>query len=338
MATPNIPLVNTANTFAQWLFMDNNVANSVNELRQGNYSKDNGTFTVANGTFFASGPGTAVSVTNNVLVQNVTTTNVLVVTGSATIAGNVSLPGNVIIGGTLNAYSILLDSTNTYSIINGNAIVNNLTVKGTQTLVGNTLTSSNSFILRGNVATAGNGYIIIEQGTTNGNAVIQFTVPANVWQITANATNVALLQTILTNANITDTWSSTAANNAASANIANGLYAIATAAYAKANSAAAGSGGSANVYSNAGVVFIAAPNLTFNNTATANALVTSNGLFGANIAYVVNTAVDFAAGANATAQSAYSKANTGSGSGAANVYANAGLVFSSAPNINSMLK
>jgi len=339
MANANINLIQLANTFNDWRIAFNNIANSVNELRNGNpYYKDNGNFIIANGALLiTSTSGTGLSVTNNVLFSALATLNTSIQTGLASyldnvtmtganswlsfantvtgpvvvanttfygngvivisgknvsnspfvntisgnavvnvannilasntgnieakgnlylsnansslnVAGNVFVGNNVSVGNTLTANNLkigssaeidtlYLDPTHTYQVVNGNAIFNNLTIEGTQSIVGTTVNSTDTIVLRANVATAGDGKIVVAQGTTNGNAVIEFSQSDQVWKVTANANAVGAFLTLLTTANLIDNFTSTSTINAPTSNALNSTYSTATAAYAQANAA-----------------------------------------------------------------------------------------------------
>src|ERR1700733_14975637 len=89
MANANLTILTTANTFLQWMVQDNNIANNINELRNGNYYKDNGNWTIANGVLFiTTTSGTGIVLTNGLLVGLLTTTNALITTGLASFQSN----------------------------------------------------------------------------------------------------------------------------------------------------------------------------------------------------------------------------------------------------------
>ena len=100
MANVNIALIQLANTFNDWRIMTNNLANSVNELRNGfPYYKDNGGFTLANGGMQILLPtGTQLTVVGNALFQNTATINTgaitnLIATTTTTATINVTNSG-----------------------------------------------------------------------------------------------------------------------------------------------------------------------------------------------------------------------------------------------------
>jgi cytoskeletal protein CcmA (bactofilin family) len=336
MANANITLIALANTFNDWRIATNNLANSVNELRNGNYYKDGGGFTLPAGTLSITGTsGTTLSVTANALISGLATMNTSIHSGAASFLDNVTLTGatswltaanvitapyitanssltvngylfvtgsnvgnapliamisgnaivniannffvsntgntqikgnlnltgsgltlnvvgdgliggnvvvtnNISIGGranvtgTLNVGSVAigtnaqinllyLDPTKTYSITNGNAIFNNVTIQGTTTFVGSSVYSTDTLVLRSGVSTVGDGHLTVQQGTTNGNADIRFLAVSNVWQTAANVANG--YSTILTVANTVDNFLSTSITNVATANAVNAAYA-----------------------------------------------------------------------------------------------------------------
>lgn len=81
MATPNIPQVETANTFDQWRIQTNNLINAANELRRFEYEKEAGLLLLSNTA------GTALQVTGNARVDTILTVGTLLVT-DANVTGN----------------------------------------------------------------------------------------------------------------------------------------------------------------------------------------------------------------------------------------------------------
>jgi len=293
----------------------NNLSNSVNELRNGNYYKDAGNFTVANGAVTISGLGTILSVSGNATIPGLLTVSAILSFGDVTIQGNnvllttntvlmqvantiqtknltanvgiqtvnsnssglVSLSGsqispntslllpglteratlnvnsvflvsntgnvqfrnangntiNAITGNiqtlfvqTLDAFNLILDPTSTYTIQNGNAVLNNLTVRGNQVLLGTVINSTDTLILRANSVSDGDGHFDVYRGpTVNANAQLKFDHVNSVWSITANDSQT--FQTIITTANLVDNVFSTSTTNAATANAVNSAVSIA---------------------------------------------------------------------------------------------------------------
>jgi hypothetical protein len=231
MSNANVQIITTANSFYTWMVNDNNIANSVNNLRNSNYVKDNGSFIVANGSLqTTTTTGTGLSIASNALLSQLTTMNTQITTGQASFGLNV---------GMTNANSTTTIAGNL--IVGVNTTLGNLTVQGSQTIVGNTILATDTLILRSTLATSGNGNFIIEQGGTNGNAELKFIKASNVWAVTDNAQNGFL--TVLSTSNIVDsvTNSNTAAF-VASANAVEWAYNTAINAYTQANTA--------NVYAN----------------------------------------------------------------------------------------
>jgi hypothetical protein len=248
------------------------------------------------------------SITQNVTAGNASIGNV-VITATAN-AVNVNVSGKLTVTGASNGEidTLFLDGTHAYSIVNGNAVFNNLTVQGTQTVVGNTVSATDTLILRSGIVTAGNGQLIIEQGTTNGNAELQFVLTTNTWQVTANASNG--FSTLLVASNIVDSVSNSSIINVGSANAVKWAYNTAIAAYGKANTASdtannalaygliaveniyPATNSAANTvatYAN-GTLTLANADLNFNNTATVNVSTTANGTGQVNIGFTVNSA------------------------------------------------
>jgi len=375
MANANVTLINTSNTFQDWMIRDNNLANSINELRNGNYYKDSGGFTIANGSLVISGTsGTLLSVSGNATISQQITSNTILNTGDLTVQGNnilftsttglmqianaaqaknltsntvltaqyITIPGsslnanispnvaafnelavinvnsavyvtntgnvqihgsvnlnnpnatvniagtlnvstvaltnNLSIGGTLTAPSIKLISNGIYYILNGDAVFNNVTVSGTQTIVGNVVNATDTLYLRYQIPTDGDGHIIISRGSSAGNSDLRLNSSANVLQFAAN--NGQTYNTLLTTANLSDSISSNSTINAATANAVEWAY---NTAIASANLVA--------VYAN-DTLSMANANINFNNTASVNVSVTANATNKrANVAFTVNTAV-----------------------------------------------
>jgi hypothetical protein len=309
VANANIAQLTTANTFGDQMIGFNNLANSINELRNGNYYKDVGNFTIANGALTIAGLGTILSVSGNATISGLLTVSAILNFGDVTIQGNnvllttntvlmqcantiqtknlianvgiqtvnanssglVSLSGltisinsspilpglteratlnvnsaflvsntgntqfrnangntiNAITGNiqtlfvqTLDAFNLILDPTVTYTIQNGNAVFNNLTVRGNQVIVGNVINSTDTFVLRANSVSDGDGHFEVYRGpTVNSNAHLKFNHTNNVWSVTANDSQTFF--TILTTANLVDNFSNTSTTMAASANAVN---------------------------------------------------------------------------------------------------------------------
>lgn len=291
MSNVNIGPIALSNTFFQWVTIDNNIANSVNNLRNSNYVKDNGSFILANGSLqVTQTSGTGLAITNNVLFSQLTTMNTLITTGAASIGGNLTVLGSFIIDG-------------------------------------NTLYTTDTLILRNGLASNGNGQIVILQGTGgNGNAVLQYYEYENVWRMTSNSNTPVTngWQTVITNTNISDVWTSNSKINLATANILNGVYAIAQTALAYAN----GMGTYAN-----GTVIVTGnnANVNFNNTATINVSAAANGSTQANVSFSVNTTAIGSFAAYGQANASYGQAN------AAYVQANAAYAHANIANATANL-
>jgi hypothetical protein len=320
MANANLTLLTTANTFLDEMVQVNNLANAINQLRNGLFFSDNGNITLANGVLIIQDSvGTVLSVSGNatfsqqittgsiqnqgaltsqgntatftsntvlvqvantviaknlisntvVTLQNVNAAGYLALSGNnisnvlspiigvynelATLnlnsafmvsnTGNVFIKKNITVNGTaniaslnvgalapstLNAFTIILDPTDSFSAINGNVIVNNLTVQGNQIILGTTILSTDTFQLRSNVAGDGDGHFEVWRGTSiNANAQLKFNHTANVWQLTAN--DAQTFSTVLTSANVLDSITSNSITSVATANAVNAAYASAVA-------------------------------------------------------------------------------------------------------------
>ena len=423
MANANLALLTTSNTFMDWLITTNNEANSVNELRNGNYYKDGGNFTIANGTLVITNAAiTSIQTSGNNILGQLTTMNTSLTTGAAQFndnvtatglnssltvantaqtqflvvssannanapllnlatiaatamsnqniasvqltvpsnasvqlvlaangasvnsnstgsgntfrihahwnndvyitseansgdiivrtnigveklriganglvqtsngntlfAGNSNITQNLIIGGNasivagvLNANNIILDNTDTYSAIQGNLVINNLTVKGNQTIVGTSTLTSASLQLRNSLTTDGDGFLEVWRGTTiNANATIKFNHTANVIQYAAN--DAQTYSTILLVSNIADSVSNNSTTSVGSANAVEWTYNTAVSA---ANTVA--------TFAN-GTIVLPNANLNFNNTISINVSAVANGTTQSNVSFSINTTMN----------------------------------------------
>lgn len=211
MANANLNLVTTSNTFSDWLNLTDNEANSLNELRNGNYYKDNGNFTVANGSILIITPsGTTLSVTANASIAgyltagNLSITQNLVVTGGANVAnlnatGTINAAGNLVVGN-------ISTPKNTST---GNLAVSQNTSTGNLTVTQNIASGNLSVTAQANITTLNasnfgsyaNGTIVVS-GVANLNWNNSATVNVS---ITSNGTqtNVALSTNVAAIANLT---------------------------------------------------------------------------------------------------------------------------------------
>ncbi len=155
MANANISNVVLTNTFNEWRVATNDAINDRNNLRNTNYVKDGGDFTVANGalTISKSGGGTVLTVANDATISgNTTATNV-----SAAIV-NVS--------SVVNAASYLTTSgLNVLAQINAAANTVRVSANGGSTLSAKQL----NFVNTANVV-----FAVTDAG--DGNANVSFTV------------------------------------------------------------------------------------------------------------------------------------------------------------------
>ena len=144
MPTPNIPHVQTANTFDFWRIQTNNLINVANELRSTTYEKEAGLLYLSNtviGTAFqVSGNArvdntltvgtllaTTANISGNLTTSNATVTGTLTaaranITGNLS-AGNVSVSGALSVGGT-NIATAIADAANTVTVsLNGLSLI-----------------------------------------------------------------------------------------------------------------------------------------------------------------------------------------------------------------------
>lgn len=88
MANANIAQLQLNNTFNEWRVITNVLANSVNDLRNGNYVKDNGDLIVASGNVTITKPtGTTLLVSSDASVANQLTVKTFVSTDDITVNG-----------------------------------------------------------------------------------------------------------------------------------------------------------------------------------------------------------------------------------------------------------
>ena len=84
MPTPNIPQVQTANTFDQWRIYTNNTINAANELRSTTYEKEAGLLYLSN-TSIATG----LLVSSNVVFNKILTVSDTIFTGNINVTNNI---------------------------------------------------------------------------------------------------------------------------------------------------------------------------------------------------------------------------------------------------------
>jgi hypothetical protein len=140
MANANLALLTTSNTFLDWMITTNNEANTINELRNGNFYKDGGNFTVANGTIIGlTTTGTGLQIGANSILGGLTTMNTSLHTGVATFSSNVSMTANLSVSANIaNVGNVLV----TQNIATGNAAVTQNTSTGNLSVTQNTTTGN----------------------------------------------------------------------------------------------------------------------------------------------------------------------------------------------------
>ena len=117
MPTPNIPQVQTANTFDQWRIYTNNTINAVNELRSTTYEKEAGLLYLSNTdistALLVSGNATVQKTltVGNLIAANANITNNLTAT-NANITGTLTLAGVDIAQALSNAANTVMISAN----------------------------------------------------------------------------------------------------------------------------------------------------------------------------------------------------------------------------------
>lgn len=334
MANANIALVQLANTFDNWRVTTNDIANSVNELRNGNYYKDGGNFRIADGVLdITKTSGTVLSVGADALVSGtLTVSNNSIVEKDVTIKGN-----NILLTGNTNLVNVANTLSTNNLIVRANArIANMLGTTNAESLNVVSLTVQNpisapadsdasQYRLRVSQTTRGSGSFGVFQGVANGNAWLTFSSTENVWRATSNdATLVPSggYYTILTTQNVSDSVTTSSSVNAASLTAVKTAYDRGTAAYNQANSAygrandayaiATGGASAAAAYIQANLAYDQANTVYgFTNASYTQANTARNT---ANLAYgTANVAGIIAGSAYGQANVAYAQANSAYG-------------------------
>jgi hypothetical protein len=146
MPTPNIPQVQTANTFDQWRIYTNNTINAANELRSTTYEKEAGLLYLSNTDI-----STALLVAGNATVQKILTVGTLIAananitnnltTTNANITGTVTLAGVNVSAALANAANTVMISANSGATLSASRLnfinTSTLTVSVTSGTSGN---------------------------------------------------------------------------------------------------------------------------------------------------------------------------------------------------------
>src|ERR1039458_1919865 len=296
MANADLTLLTTANTFYQEMVEINNTANSVNELRNHNYYKDGGNFTIANGALILpKTSGTLISCAADALIGGVLTSNTIINEGDVTVLANVRV-GSIYAIGKGVYYS---NNSNYVLWNNGDIYANNMQISGNLTLLGTQSIQTNRMVLANQAVVPGDGFYQVYQGIPGvaggqNAATLYWDSTHGVWQTANIITNV--FSTILSTANLVNSITNTSLTSAATANsivwLGNATLANVAAAYAQANAAYSAANVSANtvaVYAN-GTLALANANVNFNNSSTISITVTPNGTTQSNISFTANIA------------------------------------------------
>ena len=272
MANANLTLIQTANTFDQWRIRDNNLANTVNELRNGNFFKDGGNFTLASGAIITLPTGgTGLQIGGDALLGGTTTMNTQITTGQASVFGNVLMKSALNVAGPLffNANDAQYQLS-----YNGDATVNNLTVRGNTTSLGTSTMVTDTLLLRSGLTTIGSGWLNVNRGAANTQASLRWNEANDNWEAINISSNI--WYGLITTLNIVDSFANTSVNYAGSANSVKNAYDHGTAAYGQANLAY----GQANTaYGQANAAYAAA------NSAAGGGLQTTGGTMTGNILF-----------------------------------------------------
>jgi len=170
MANANLAILTTSNTFLDWMITTNNEANTINELRNGNFYKDGGNFTVAGGTIIGlPTTGTGLQIAANTILGALTTMNTSLTTAQASFSDNV----------------FITSANSRLNVANG-IVTTQMNVIATINIGGNV-----RFNATGNVVNIANNILMTNTGNAN------FANPASSVNVagTLNA-NVAVFQTL----------------------------------------------------------------------------------------------------------------------------------------------
>ena len=174
----NVSILSYANTFGDWVINTNQLANEIDTLGKGNYTKDTGLLTI-------NSPGTGLQVSNNSLF----TGNVLIsgtgqalqVTHDAIISGNLAVGGNV----TFSGFEV------DYNDITSNTIhANTVTIKSSVLGTSNLLNVASDLVVSGNLVVGGNTTISgfeIDFSDITSNTIHANTVTVNTAIVGTNA-------------------------------------------------------------------------------------------------------------------------------------------------------
>jgi hypothetical protein len=149
-------------------------------------------------------------------------------TGTVNVRNQLYVTDNVYIpqGKNLFAYYIQTSSTESFYIERGNGVFKNLSVSGTFTLSQPSVTTSDRIILNEVPTAARDGYFTVRRGSATANASVQWSETLGVWRAGGSD---ATLNTIITIANVVDSFTSTSLVNVPTANsvrwaLANGTF------------------------------------------------------------------------------------------------------------------
>jgi hypothetical protein len=210
MANANINLIQLANTFNDQRICINNLANSVNELRNGNYYKDGGNFTLANGALFITSTiGTGLAVTDNAIFSALTTMNTSITTGLATFFDNVAAIGvnsqigfaNVVTGPVVIANNKLFSNGGLH--ISGANLAGNSFAGGPAFAFAATISGNACINVANNILASNAGNMEIKGNVLHSNATALLNVVGNVQISTfANIANANIVASNITVLNV----------------------------------------------------------------------------------------------------------------------------------------
>ena len=234
--------------------------------------------------------------------------------------GNLTLPA---IGGTIQAnanvntvYIQANSNSGAWAFTNANTLI----FPDTTTMYGNTIIVTGTY----NIQSTGN--TLLQTSAAGGAKSWNFVTDGNLVFPDSTTQYTAFTNTAFAKINSAYGQANTAYGQAnlaySAANTAqtssNTVYGQANAAYNQANAAyLAANNNIIDVFANSGLILANSANLTFNNTATVNALVTANGSVGTNIAFAVNTTINLISANITTAN--VTTLNVGTITGFANV-------------------
>lgn len=203
MANANLALLTTSNTFLDWMITTNNEANTINELRNGNFYKDGGNFTVANGTIIGlSTTGTGLQIAANTILSALTTMNTSLTTSQASFSDNVLLSSVNSSLQAANSIQTKYANVNTAANITGSMVLTGKNANGNVTYV-TTISNEPTINVANNVLIANTGITEWKNNINFSNASASVNVAGT---LNANVGQISTLNTFTTYFDPTHTY------------------------------------------------------------------------------------------------------------------------------------